>query len=356
MNNYWEYIYLINNNIALRNQLFVGINRNSIVFTSSKFIYSFLDKNGYKCKLFSRPNFFLRTLFIFSNNPILSNTVILKKKYVLFSHSRLYNLLNIFLIKKFSCENLILSSCWETDEIIISLKIKSKNKVGYVNSWDNPSSRNLYLKNIKKLFVWSNYVKDTVELFYPKFSGEIIITGRYDKFNIKNNKKNNYILFIHGGRDSDILKHSKLLRSYCDENNLKLYLRAYGDVVYKKETLVLYDHISKPDGLNIGGMNSKTILKNLNDHDEYYQLINDSNLVFTQMSTAILDIMRLDRTPIILYDSKKIDEFKILGYHHILHLLLKSNALTHDINEVFNNNLDTSNPLLRESSLYFNGE
>ncbi len=349
----------INNNIALRNWFYSGLinrlmeNSDEIsIITTNENIKSFCHKNEIKCHFIDINPYLISIINYYSNVKYYNNstTQLIKKspsKNLKYYFSKIFFIIYVFFQKKIKCDRLILTTMFGGSELL-SLKLTKANSVfGSINSWDNPSSRSMIIENYDQVFVWSEYTKNSYEKFYNFNPNKIKIIGRLqdaienpilkkENFHKIIGSKNKIFALIHGGSNfNQISTHFNTIYNYCIKNNYFLIFRGYSDFRYdflnnKKENLF----ISYPSTVNIGANEIKGNKFDLFDFQLYNSILKYSEIVFTNGSTVLLDILRYNKkayTNLNFFDG---DDYKLFSYFHLMNLYWNNGFEIIDLDDI----------------------
>ena len=376
-------ILILGNNLTLRNWYFSNLinqlNHNSdlCVYTHKKNIYNFLITKKIPVKYIKIPSLFLKfvNFSITANSMNNSSTVIIKKKKNDPLISILSKSISNFIILLFhifktktKTKELIFTSLFDGGELFIDSIVNADKKVGFINSWDNPSSRHFFNIKYSEIYVWSPYVRDTLKKFYPNFNNVKII-GRiqdviipqlmdkesfYKKINI--NSKRVLISYIHGGGYFDYMDNLKSLYNYCKKNNYFLLFRGYSEGDYSDITNSNFDSkyfkFSVPNALNIGVINDLEICDDNSDFIFYNSLLKYSKTIFTNGSTVLLDVLNYNKKGRVLLNTSTNDDYLYYLYFHLF-VLNKMGGFNFVVNENFND--ETNNENIQFLKQYFLG-
>ena len=376
-------ILILGNNLTLRNWYFSNLinqlNHNSdiCVYTHKKNIYNFLITKKIPVRYIKIPSLFLKFMnfSIRANSMNNSSTVIIKNKknYPLISILSKYISNFIILIfhifkTKTKTKEIIFTSMFDGGELFINSIVDADKKVGFINSWDNPSSRHFFNIKYSIIYVWSPYVRDTLKKFYTNFNN-IKIIGRiqdviipqlidkesfYKKINI--NSERVLISYIHGGGYFDYMDNLKSLYNYCKKNNYFLVFRGYSESDYSDITNSNFDSkyfkFSAPNPLNMGVINDLEICDDNSDFIFYNSLLKYSKAIYTNGSTVLLDVLNYNKKGQVLLNTSTNDDYLYYLYFHLF-VLNKMGGFNFVVNEKFN--FETKNENILFLKQYFLG-
>ena len=373
----------INNNISLRNWFYSGLlkelrkNYEIRIISSNREFVNFFEKNSYQTYFLKVPSVILKILNWHLNNTktYLSSTKILKGM----GESKLLNplLKKLFIpiIKatnfKTKCDNLILTSMFGGNDYFAFLLSNPSNLYGFVNSWDNPSSRNLLELPYKKVFVWSEFVKNSLIKFSGFNKETIKITGRLQdlipqEINERTFRKiigteKKIIALIHGGGDfRDIKNQFDRLIKFANKKDYFMIFRGYGIYNYdflEQEHIDLF--ISIPNAISIGNKNFAGGEFDILDFNFYRCILEFSDKVFTNGSTVLIDTLRFQKKAHVILDFFSNDDYILYCYFHLFYALQNNVAKISTYNTLYSN-LETESDKnnmdeIRELDIYYNG-
>lgn len=330
-------VVLIVNNIAFRNWIISGklkeLSCNDLVCTTDKYIADYIYSN-YKVKvriysfnkyLLAAVNYFLNVMY----RPR-SSTSFLKglKSY----QGRLYFRFKSPLSSRV-CEELIYTTGFGAEEYLMALFFNPRKELGYVNSWDNPSSRAIFYHSKVEVFVWSEFVRMSFEKFCFR-SDKINVVGRLQDEDISLSpstvhpdiEKNisTSIVYVHGGGVfAQFEKDVKSLHSHCIKMGWSLVVRGYGSNNYNFLDEWENTYLSLPSSFNKGAYGGSLVDNDLNDYLVYNFLIKNALHVVTNGSTCILDCLIFNRKAFIRLDFENSSDYILYGYFHLFVSLWK---------------------------------